>query len=111
MAPHPDDEIFGAAGLLQSLLVRGISLEIVAVSDGEASHPSAPWRGIDLRSVRERETVHALQRLGWKAPTVTRLGLPDGQIARNFEALVASLRAECGRGTLPGSVARWPSGS
>lgn len=100
VAPHPDDEIFGAAGLMQSLLARGISLEIIAVSDGEASHPLAVQQGINLRSLRRRETVQGLQRLGWRAPTVTRLGLPDGQIGRNVDALVASLRARVRRGDL-----------
>ena len=100
VAPHPDDEILGAAGFMLSLLVRGISLEIIAVSDGEASHPLAEQQGIDLRSVRQGETVQALQRLGWSAPTVTRLGLPDGQISENTETLVASLRARVRLGDL-----------
>jgi LmbE family N-acetylglucosaminyl deacetylase len=100
VASHPDDEILGAAGFMLSLLVRGISLEIIAVSDGEASHPLAEQQGIDLRSVRQGETVQALQRLGWSAPTVTRLGLPDGQISENTETLVASLRARVRLGDL-----------
>jgi LmbE family N-acetylglucosaminyl deacetylase len=100
VAPHPDDEIFGAAGLLQSLLSRGLPLEVVAVSDGEASHPLATRRGVDLPSMRTQETVQALQRLGWKEPTVTRLGLPDGEIPRNGERLVAALRARVRPGDL-----------
>lgn len=100
VAPHPDDEIFGAAGLMQSLLSRGIPLEIIAVSDGEASHPLAVQQGINLRSIRPRETVQALQRLGWRAPTVTRLGVPDGGIRPNLDALVASLRARVRLGDL-----------
>jgi LmbE family N-acetylglucosaminyl deacetylase len=100
VAPHPDDEIFGTAGLMQSLLSRGIPLEIIAVSDGEASHPLAARQGIDLRSIRKQETAQALFRLGWRAPTVTRLGLPDGQIGRNRERLVASLRARVRPGDL-----------
>ena len=100
VAPHPDDEILGAAGLMLSLLVRGIPLEIIAVSDGEASHPLAVQQGLDLRSVRQGETVQALRRLGWSAPAVTRLGLPDGQISQNIETLVASLRARVRLGDL-----------
>ena len=37
VAPHPDDEILGAGGLLA--LAGG---EIVAVTDGEASHEAYP---------------------------------------------------------------------
>jgi LmbE family N-acetylglucosaminyl deacetylase len=100
VAPHPDDEIFGAAGLLQSLLSRGVPLEIIAVSDGEASHPGATRQGVDLPSIRTKETVQALQRLGWKEATVTRLGLPDGEIPRNRHRLVAALRARVRPGDL-----------
>ena len=93
VAPHPDDEIFGAAGLLRSLLSRGVPVEILAVSDGEASHPLAVRQGLDLRSMRAEESALALRRLGWHAPAVTRLGLPDGLIARNRDRLVDTLRA------------------
>ena len=105
VAPHPDDEIFGAAGLMRSLLLRGIPLEIIAVSDGEASHPLAVGQGIDLRSLRKQETMQALQRLGFTSPTVTRLGLPDGQIGRHHDRLCASLRARVCPGDL--CVAPW----
>jgi LmbE family N-acetylglucosaminyl deacetylase len=98
VAPHPDDEVFGAAGLLQSLLARGIPVEILAVSDGEGSHPRAVGRGCDLRSIRKGESQRALERLGGEAPVVTRLGLPDGQIGRHRDHLVATLRAMLGPG-------------
>jgi LmbE family N-acetylglucosaminyl deacetylase len=104
VAPHPDDEIFGAAGLMQSLRTRGVPVGLVVVSDGEASHPHAVRRGVDLRSVRRQETARALQRLGWQAPDVTWLGLPDGQIGRNLETLVAALRAVL----LPGDLCLAP---
>jgi LmbE family N-acetylglucosaminyl deacetylase len=100
VAPHPDDEIFGAAGLMQFLLGRGVPLEIIAVSDGEASHPLAVQQGVDLRSLRSRETVQALRRLGWREPTVTRLGVPDGQIRQHRDGLVAALRARVRLGDL-----------
>jgi LmbE family N-acetylglucosaminyl deacetylase len=93
VAPHPDDEIFGTAGLMQSLLSRGVPVEILAVSDGEASHPLAAGRGFDLRSTRAEESARALLRLGWHAPAVTRLGLPDGRIGRHRDRLVAALGA------------------
>jgi LmbE family N-acetylglucosaminyl deacetylase len=78
---------------MQSLLSRGVTVEILAVSDGEASHPLAVAQGLDLRSMRSEEATRAFHRLGWKAPAVTRLGLPDGQIGHNRDAVVAALRA------------------
>jgi LmbE family N-acetylglucosaminyl deacetylase len=93
VAPHPDDEIFGTAGLVQSLRARRIPVEIVAVSDGEGSHPLAVAEGLELRAIRRRESEEALQRLGWEGAEVTRLGLPDGQIDRHVDSLTATLRS------------------
>jgi LmbE family N-acetylglucosaminyl deacetylase len=93
VAPHPDDEVFGAGGLLRHMLVRGVPVEIVAVSDGEASHPLAVEQGLDLRAQRARESVRALHRLGPRAPRVTRLGLPDGRIGGHGDELAATLCA------------------
>lgn len=76
VAPHPDDEILGIGGLL-SMIGGG---DIVAVTDGEASHPhlSADARHwIALR--RPAETRMALTALGGTY-TVTRLSQPDGSI-------------------------------
>ena len=105
VAPHPDDEIFGTAGLMRSLLWRGVPVEILAVSDGEGSHPLAVEQGLDLRSLRRQESAQALRRLGWTEPVVTRMGLPDGQIGRNHDRLVATLGAMVRPGDL--CVAPW----
>ncbi|MST31813.1 hypothetical protein GHK86_03595, partial [Acidimicrobiaceae bacterium USS-CC1] len=35
VAPHPDDEVLGAGGLLQVLRGRGVAIEVCAVTDGE----------------------------------------------------------------------------
>jgi LmbE family N-acetylglucosaminyl deacetylase len=93
VAPHPDDEIFGAAGLMQVMRARRIPVEIIAVTDGEASHPIAAAGGFDLRTTRLTESASAQQRLGWRAPTVTRLGLPDGQVGRHADRLRSVLEA------------------
>lgn len=83
VAPHPDDEVLGAGGLIQSALTRDISIHVVAVTDGEGSHPhSNVTESIDFAGVRARESYAALRRLGWDEPRITRLHLPDGQVAR-----------------------------
>jgi LmbE family N-acetylglucosaminyl deacetylase len=92
VAPHPDDEVFGTGGFLQAAHAMGIPVEFVSVSDGEASHPGAePGFTSALRARRRSETSLALQRLGWPLPTVTRLGLPDGQVTLHLDSLVARL--------------------
>ncbi len=77
VAPHPDDEILALGGLLQ----RHPRARIVAVTDGEASHPDSsvldPTR---LAALRRDETSAALRALGAPDVRVTRLALPDGGV-------------------------------
>jgi LmbE family N-acetylglucosaminyl deacetylase len=92
IAPHPDDEILGAGGLLQCFDRQRVEIVIVAVTDGEASHPrSERLTKLDLRSIRERESQIALRRLGISNCKIVRLGIPDGHVAENIEELEAEL--------------------
>jgi LmbE family N-acetylglucosaminyl deacetylase len=85
LAPHPDDEVLGAGGLIQALVADGVDLHIVAVTDGEASHPkSVVASGLDLGTLRSIEAKEALRRLGWLEPLTTRLKIPDGRVAENM---------------------------
>jgi LmbE family N-acetylglucosaminyl deacetylase len=92
VAPHPDDEIFGAAGLVQAMSANDVEVAVVAVTDGEASHPlSVAEQGIDLRGVRRAESSLAFDRLGSHSPVITRLGIPDGHVAQHIDDLIAML--------------------
>lgn len=91
VAPHPDDEVLGAGGLVRELHDRGIGVVIVAVTDGEASHAGSPESGPDIRSIRTEESALALRRLGIADASVERLGIPDGQVTPNTERLEAEL--------------------
>ena len=65
IAPHPDDEVLALGGLMQLLARRGCELAIVAVTDGEASHPRAlQLTHSQLAELRAREREVALGRLG-----------------------------------------------
>lgn len=87
VAPHPDDEVLGAGGLVS--LIGG---EVVAVTDGEASHPgSTVFAAAGLASLRRDETRAALTALGRPATTVHHLGHPDGDV--DERALVDQLGA------------------
>jgi LmbE family N-acetylglucosaminyl deacetylase len=63
---------------------RGVRLRLVAVTDGEASHPGEP----DLAARRIAETAAALKYLG--DCEVVRLGLPDSGV--RDEELIPRLR-------------------
>lgn len=73
-APHPDDEILPCGGLLALLQHREIL--IIAITDGEASHPDEAAR---LRECRPSESTAALRTLHLD-PTVHRCRFPDGGV-------------------------------
>ena len=82
LAPHPDDEVLALGGTMQLLAHRGCDVSIVAITDGEASHPLARNVTRDqLAAIRAREREAALHRLGL-AIRVTRLHVADGGVAR-----------------------------
>lgn len=99
VAPHPDDEVFGAGGLLQRVLSLGIPVEVLAVTDGERSHPhsKAVLPG-ELASRRSDESQEALRRLGWGEPVISRLRIPDGEVQTHRDVLRDALVAKLQRG-------------
>lgn len=104
VAPHPDDEILGAGGLLQVLHGRGVAIEVCAVTDGEQGGPGVG----DPAAVRAREAHRALEALGLPAPGCavrTRLRIPDGGVSRAAGRLEAALAERLGPDTL--CVAPW----
>jgi LmbE family N-acetylglucosaminyl deacetylase len=89
VAPHPDDEILGVAGLMATIG----GADLVAVTDGEASHPgSTVFTSGELAQLRRAETAEALSRLGVRG-AVHRLTQPDGGIDEDVvaEALIGLL--------------------
>lgn len=98
VAPHPDDEVLGSGGLLRRLDRHGVRTEIVAVTDGGASHPDSPTvRADELAILRRAESRQALARLGLGAVPVHRLGCADGAVAESV--VTARLTALLGEAT------------
>ena len=92
VAPHPDDEVLGAGGTIHRLAAAGFDVEVVAVTDGEGSHPRSTAISPEcLRARRPRETATALARLGVKPTAVDRLGLADGSLPGQVDRLAAVL--------------------
>jgi len=93
VAPHPDDEVLGLGTTMRWLTGLGISVTVVACTDGEASHKRSTAIGPeDLRARRADERSAAFRVLGID-PNVRRLGLPDGALAEHRATLQAELEA------------------
>ncbi|QCI12507.1 PIG-L family deacetylase [Pseudomonas putida] len=94
LAPHPDDEILMAGGLLGEFRGREQDLVLISATDGEGSHPgSEHWTEHRLRRQRPLESRHALaqldldlNQLDWR-----RLNLKDGDLPRNEAFLLNHL--------------------
>lgn len=82
VAPHPDDEVIGAYGLIRALRATGTRVRVVVVTDGTGSHPdSARWPARKLATRRRNETLSALHGIRVFRSDVTFLGLPDGGLS------------------------------
>jgi LmbE family N-acetylglucosaminyl deacetylase len=107
VAPHPDDEVLGCGGLLQQAHRLGMDVMVVAVTDGEASHPAAHRLGHGVGAARGHESRVALQRLGCGSASVVRLGIPDGAVASRSQDLADVLSGLLGPDDV--CVAPWRS--
>ena len=109
LAPHPDDEVLGFAGLIDAYLEQGKPVEVVVTTDGDAycgacqfwknSSATGPTCGAEdlshlatpeidsFAEVRRAESRAALEVLGAGSPTF--LGYPDTGLAAawaNFQS-------------------------
>ena len=82
IAPHPDDEVIGCAGLIQVLVERGIPPHVIVLTGGEGSHRgccNTPQETIIAE--RHQLTIKAAKTLGLPLSNIHCLDYPDGGIA------------------------------
>ncbi len=94
VAAHPDDEVLGAGGTMALLARAGARLRLIAVTDGEASHPGTGDQAALARR-RIAESAAALKILGAQSAEVVRLRLPDTGLADREDELTGILRRLC----------------
>jgi LmbE family N-acetylglucosaminyl deacetylase len=92
LAPHPDDEVLSAGGLMQRVREGGGAIRVVYLTDGDgypegvraedhvASPTAADYRGYGRR--RRHEAASALAALHLGDLTYTFLGFPDGGLSK-----------------------------
>ena len=82
LAPHPDDEVLGAAAVIDVARRSGAQVHVLVATDGERGpdKTGAP----DLGEERREETRRALGDLGLGADAVTFLGYADGSLAGSW---------------------------
>ncbi len=91
VAPHCDDEVLGAAGVIQAAVRQGSQVRLVIVTNGDgyrfatmeefrrAFPRSSDFIAMGVR--RQQETLNAVAHLGLDARSVTFLGYPDRGLA------------------------------
>ena len=87
VAPHPDDETIGAAGVIQAALAQGSQVRVVIVTngDGQALSPLVIHKSLEMGAEeyiqmgeqRQQESLAAMQKLGLPAQDVIFLSYPD----------------------------------
>lgn len=82
VAPHPDDETLGCGGLIALCARAQHPVSVLAMTNGEASHPGDQIWQHKLGQIRQQEQRNALKTLGVPNPDVISLALPDGGLDR-----------------------------
>src|SRR5262249_39262940 len=87
LAPHPDDEVLGAGGVLREAVERGIPVRVVFLTNGDSNEWSflayrkrpvvLPRAVLAMGAIRQGEAVLATESLGVPAADLSFLGYPD----------------------------------
>ncbi len=97
IAPHPDDEVIGCAGVMLQALEQHKRVGVVVITSGDG-HPAlaaavakknrdqlTPEDFIKSGALRQRHSVNAMARLGLPKDELIFLGYPDSGLAKIYE--------------------------
>jgi len=88
VAPHPDDEILAAGGLIRQWALAGHPVTVLSVTDGENAYPRWDRLGV----IRRRELLKGLRALVHAHVSVRRVGIPDGAVSEHQSRLRNALQ-------------------
>jgi LmbE family N-acetylglucosaminyl deacetylase len=103
VAPHPDDEVIGCAGVIQRALKGGQKVTIIFLTNGDAhakiaallakKSPAQLVPGDFLRTgaLRQQHALNAATKLGLPRENLFFLGYPDGGLAPIYQAAAGSI--------------------
>ena len=115
VAPHPDDEVLGAGGLIQQALAAGADVRVIYLTNGDHNQVAFKLVKLDLHlsgpeylvfgEKRRQEAIAAAGQLGLPADHLTFLGYPDWgtlRIWRDYWDASEPFRSDATRvGTVP----------
>ncbi|MES1956114.1 PIG-L deacetylase family protein [Salinisphaera hydrothermalis] len=102
IAPHPDDEVIGAFGLIRRLREHGVRVQVIVATDGAASHRhSARFPPKRLAAARRAESRAGMARAGVAAHDVHFLARADGSLGDYDSAACRGLARDMARGPAP----------
>ena len=81
IAPHPDDEVIGCAGLIQALVERGTPPHVIILTGGEGSHRGCcDTSAEEIVAARHQLTLKSAATLGIPESHIHCLSYPDGGV-------------------------------
>lgn len=82
IAPHPDDEVIGCAGLIQTLVERGTPPHVIILTGGEGSHRGCcNTSAKEIVAARHQLTLEAAATLGLPESHIHYFYYPDGGVS------------------------------
>jgi|CXWL01.1.fsa_nt_gi LmbE family N-acetylglucosaminyl deacetylase len=95
IAPHPDDEVIGAGGVIQEALRLNIPVRVMYVTNGDSNALAALYykkrpvfgrkQALEMGKLRREEAVDAMKYLGLDENQLIFLGYPDYGTLRIFK--------------------------
>ncbi len=81
VAPHPDDEIFGAGGMIAMKREAGVPVRVIFLAEGGGSHSTCCATDYEeVGSIRRQQAVEATACVGLQSDDLTWFNMRDGKI-------------------------------